>query len=418
MGKTFKFADLGEGITEGDIIRWFVSPGTTVQVDQPLLEIETDKAIVPVTSPFAGKISAIHGKEGETIQVGHILVEFAEEGAQVQPSFIAGNGQKKDAGSVVGHLEEAPEETEDSGTASPDTRRESSGSEPGRRVRAIPSVRTLAKKLNIDISKVRGTGPEGRVRKEDIEKLGVGLSVSPQGKLEEAEERVPFKGMRRSAARQVVESVHKIPHVTFMDRADMTRLQEVREQQKGMVEKQGLKLTFLPFIIKAVIAGLKEFPYFNSSLDEERQEIILKKYYHMGIAVDTPNGLIVFAIRNADQKNILELARELSDLSRKAAERTIDLKDLKGSTFTLTNYGVIGGIYGTPIINFPEAAILGIGKIDDQPVVRDGQVAIRKIAPLSLSFDHRLIDGGDAGRFLNVVIAHMENPNLLLMEGR
>src|ERR1700693_2858056 len=414
MGKIFKFADLGEGITEGEIVHWLVSPGTTVQVDQPLLEIETDKAIVPVTSPFAGKISAVHGKEGETIQVGHILVEFAEEGAQVHPSLFAGNGRKKkDAGSVVGHLEEAPEETEEPGSASPDIQRELSGSEPGRRARAIPSVRTLAKKLNIEISKVRGTGPEGRVRREDIEKQGSRPSVSPQGKSEEAEERIAFKGMRRSAARQVAESVHKIPHVTFMDRADMTRLQEVREQQKGMEEKQGIKLTFLPFIIKAVIAGLKAFPYFNSSLDEERQEIILKKYYHMGIAVDTPNGLIVFAIRNADQKNILELARELSDLSRKAAERTIDLKDLKGSTFTLTNYGVIGGIYGTPIINYPEAAILGIGKIDDQPVVRDGLVTVRKIAPLSLSFDHRLIDGGDAGRFLNVIIAHMEKPTLL-----
>ncbi len=392
MPKEFKFADLGEGIAEGEIVKWFVQEGSAVTVDQTLLEIETDKAIVPIPSPFAGTIKAIHGKEGEIIKVGDVLVEFSDEKL------------KKDFGSVVGLLEEAPEDLEE---ARPD---------PGvvEKSRAIPSVRVLARSIGVDLNRVKGTGPEGRVRKEDV----LAYSSSEVLRPPDSVERIPFRGIRRRAARLVADSVQKIPHVTFMDKADMTRLQEVREQEKTSVEKQGLKLTYLPFIIKSVIAGLKLFPYLNSSLDEGRQEIILKKYYHIGIAVDTPNGLMVFALKNADQKSILEIARELNDLGQKAAARTIDLKDLKGSTFTITNYGVIGGTYGTPIINYPEAAILGVGKIEDQPVVINGEIVIRKIAPLSLAFDHRLIDGADAGRFLNAVIEHMQNPNLLLIESR
>ncbi|MBI1821410.1 MAG: 2-oxo acid dehydrogenase subunit E2 [Nitrospirae bacterium] len=417
MPKEFKFADLGEGITEGEIVKWFVQEGSAVTVDQTLLEVETDKAIVPISSPFTGIIKAIHGKEGEIIKVGDVLVEFSDERL------------KKDFGSVVGILEEAPEDLEE---ARPD---------PGviEKSRAIPSVRVLARSIGVDLNRVKGTGPEGRIRKEDVlayssasevESKRLAPHAAPGGKPEsggieievvrppDSVERIPFKGIRRTAARLVVDSVQKIPHVTFMDKADMTRLQEVREQEKTAIEKQGLKLTYLPFIIKSVIAGLKLYPYLNSSLDEGRQEIILKKYYHIGIAVDTPNGLMVFALKNADQKSILEIARELNDLGQKAVSRTIDLKDLKGSTFTITNYGVIGGTYGTPIINYPEAAILGVGKIEDQAVVINGKIVIRKIAPLSLAFDHRLIDGADAGRFLNAVIEHIQNPNLLLIESR
>ncbi|MBI1819600.1 MAG: 2-oxo acid dehydrogenase subunit E2 [Nitrospirae bacterium] len=409
MAREFKFADLGEGITEGEIVKWHIREGSEVKVDQILVEIETDKAIVPIPSPYAGRVKALHGKEGGLIKVGDVLVEFQEA--------------KKDSGSVVGILEEAPDEVPEEAEART-SNLEGLGQKPGaRRVRAIPSVRALAKKMGIDLTGVKGTGPDGRIRKEDLQDQTRGLEAKekPAEALIKADgdvERVPFRGVKRAQAKLVSESAQKIPHVTFMDKADMTRLQEVREQEKPSIEKQGLKLTFLPFIIKSVIAGLKQYPYLNSSLDESRQEIVLKKYYHIGIAVDTPDGLMVFAIKNADKKSILELAKELAELTRKAASRTIDLKDLKGSTFTLTNYGVIGGMYGTPIINYPEAAILGIGKIEDQPVIRNGEVAVRKIAPLSLSFDHRLIDGAYAGRFLNTVIEHIENPNLLLIESR
>ena len=409
MSKEFKFADLGEGIAEGEIVKWFVQEGVTVETDQILLEIETDKAIVPIPSPYAGKIKVIHGKEGDIIKVGDVLVEFSEESRLSEPS-------RKDHGSVVGMLEEAPEEA----TTPLKAPMEPALDKP--RPRAIPSVRALARSKGIVLNQVTGSGPEGRIRKEDILRYSGRESqltkppdiISPP----ESVEKIPFKGIRRSAARLVSESARKIPHVTFMDKADMTRLGEVREQEKKLVEKQGLKLTYLPFIIKSVIAGLKLYPYLNSSLDEDRQEILLKKYYHIGIAVDTPNGLMVFALKNADRKSILEIAKELNELGQKADSRTIDLKDLKGSTFTITNYGVIGGTYGTPIINYPEAAILGIGKIEDQPVVVNGEITIRKIAPLSLAFDHRLIDGANAGRFLNAVIEHLQNPNLLIIEGR
>ncbi len=409
MAREFKFADLGEGITEGEIVKWHIREGSEVRVDQILVEVETDKAIVPIPSPYAGRVTALHGKEGALIKVGDVLVEFSEE--------------KKDSGSVVGILEEAPDEVPEKLEARSSTL-EGRGPKSGARgVRAIPSVRALAKKMGIDLTEVKGSGPEGRIRKEDLQGQArvFGTKDKPAESLIKGDgdvERVPFRGVKRAQAKLVSESAQKIPHVTFMDRADMTRLQEVREQERPSVEKQGLKLTFLPFIIKSVITGLKQYPYLNSSLDESRQEIILKKYYHIGIAVDTPDGLMVFAVKNADQKSILELAKELAELTQKAASRTIDLKDLKGSTFTLTNYGVIGGIYGTPIINFPEAAILGIGKIEDRPVVLNGEVAVRKIAPLSLSFDHRLIDGAYAGRFLNTVIEHIENPNLLLIKSR
>ncbi len=408
MAREFKFADLGEGITEGEIVKWHIREGSEVKVDQILVEIETDKAIVPIPSPYEGRIKALHGEEGGLIKVGDVLVEFSEA--------------KKDSGSVVGTLEEAPDEAPEKleTRSSKFEDRDPKSGLPG--VRAIPSVRALAKKMGIDITGVKGTGPDGRIRKEDLQSQArfevkdkpVEALIKPDGNVE----RVPFRGVKRAQAKLVSESAQKIPHVTFMDKADMTRLQELREQEKPSIEKQGLKLTYLPFIIKSVIAGLKQYPYLNSSLDESRQEIVLKKYYHIGIAVDTADGLMVFAIKNADQKSILELAKELAELTRKAASRTIDLKDLKGGTFTLTNYGVIGGKYGTPIINYPEAAILGIGKIEDQPVILNGEVAVRKIAPLSLSFDHRLIDGAYAGRFLNTVIEHIENPNLLLIESR
>jgi pyruvate dehydrogenase E2 component (dihydrolipoamide acetyltransferase) len=266
---------------------------------------------------------------------------------------------------------------------------------------------------------VRGTGPAGRITKEDVERAAENREQKagesdPYG----AVEKVPLRGIRRTVAKRMAEASKRVAEVTIWEDADISDLEQVRTKQKKLAEQKGVKLTYLPFLIKATIAALKAHPYLNATLDEEAEQIILKKYYNIGIAVDTTDGLMVFVIKNADQKNILEIAREIAALAEKARLRKIDLSDLKGSTFTVTNYGVIGASYGTPIINYPEVGILGLGKIEDRPVVKDGQIAIRKVMPLSLAFDHRVIDGVEAARFLRVVIQHLEDPDLMLLEGK
>jgi pyruvate dehydrogenase E2 component (dihydrolipoamide acetyltransferase) len=291
---------------------------------------------------------------------------------------------------------------------------------------ATPAVRGLAKELGVDIQKVRGTGPEGRVLEKDV-RQAVEVKEKPAEEVKKPTkvkkydlygyvDRLPLRGVRRSIAKAMVKSKYTAPHVTTMDEADVTELWKIREKEKKAAEKKGIRLTILPFIIKAVIAGLKEHPSLNATLDDENEEIILKKYYNIGMATDTPEGLMVPVVKNAGDKSILQLAEELTQLAEKARNRTIDLADLKGGTFTITNYGALGGIYGTPIINHPEVAILGTGKIKEMPVVMDGKIEIRKILFLALSFDHRVVDGAEAARFLNTVIARLEDPDLILLE--
>ncbi|MGZ3494333.1 MAG: dihydrolipoamide acetyltransferase family protein, partial [Thermodesulfobacteriota bacterium] len=229
-------------------------------------------------------------------------------------------------------------------------------------------------------------------------------------------ERIPLRGVRRSIAKAMVKSIYTAPHVSAMDDADVTELWRIREKEKKVAESKGIKLTILPFIIKAVVTGLTDHPYLNATLDDENEEIVLKKYINIGLATDTPEGLMVPVVKLAKEKSIFELAQELTQLTEKARNRTIDLADLKGGTFTITNYGAVRGIYGTPIINYPEVAILGVGRIQDRPVIRDGKVVVRKILPLSISFDHRVVDGAEAARFLNTVILRLEDPDLILLE--
>jgi pyruvate dehydrogenase E2 component (dihydrolipoamide acetyltransferase) len=293
-------------------------------------------------------------------------------------------------------------------------------------VLATPAVRGLAKELGVDINKVQGTGPEGRVLEKDLRQFAKGKEkpVEEAGKPTKVKkydfygyiERIPLRGVRRSIAKAMVKSKFTAPHVTAMDEADVTALWKIREKEKKAAEKKGIKLTILPFIIKAVIAGLTEHPSLNATLDDENEEIILKKYFNIGLATDTPEGLMVPVVKNAKEKSIFELAQEMAQLAEKARNRTIDLADLKGGSFTITNYGTVRGIYGTPIINYPEVAILGVGRIQDMPVVRGGRVVVRKMIPLSLSFDHRVVDGAEAARFLNTVIARLEDPDLILLE--
>ncbi|MBI3805444.1 MAG: 2-oxo acid dehydrogenase subunit E2 [Nitrospirae bacterium] len=406
MRKEFKFPDVGEGITEGELIKWLVSDGEFVKEDQPLVEVETDKAVVTLPSPYTGKVVALNGKPGEIIHVGSVLVVVETDGSPIAkpaPEKQPAPEARRDAGSVVGRLTEAEEEF---------------------KVRAIPSVRARAKELGVDLSKVRGSGPGGRLTREDIDQAAqISKGVAPAPQSAEASllgpiERVAFRGVRRSAARRVTESSQKVAAVTFTDDADVTALEQVRSKKKRLAEERGFKLTYLPFIVKAVVAGLKEYPFLNATLDEEKEEILLKKYYNIGIAVDTPEGLMVPVVKRADEKSILDLAKEISALTEKAFARTVDLADLKGGTFTLTNYGVIGGIYGTPIVNYPEVGILGLGKIQDRVVARSGEMVVRKILPLSLTFDHRVIYGAEGARFMNTVIQHLEDPDLMLIEGK
>ena len=394
----FKFPDVGEGIAEGEIVRWLVKEGDSVEEDQDLLEVETDKALLTLNSPYTGKVTQLHGKEGEIIKVGDVLTTIEAGGEQATML----EAEKKDSGTVVGTLGD------------------NEVVEVVRPVQATPAVRALAKQMQIDLASVKGTGPGGRITKEDVET--VAAKTAPQAGAEAdaygSVEKIPLRGIRRTVAKRMAEASKRVAEVTIWEDADITELEQVRAKERKVAEEKGVKLTYLPFLIKAVLPALKVHPYFNASLDEAAEAIILKKYFNVGIAVDTPDGLIVFVIKDADRKNILDLAKETATLAEKARHRKIDLHELKGSTFTITNYGVVGASYGTPIINYPEVAILGLGKIEDRPVVRNGQIAIRKIMPLSLAFDHRVIDGVEAGRFLGVVIQHLEDPNLMLIEGK
>jgi pyruvate dehydrogenase E2 component (dihydrolipoamide acetyltransferase) len=398
MLQEFKFPDVGEGIAEAEIVRWLVKEGDSVKEDQDLLEVETDKALLTLNSPYTGKITKLHGKEGEIIKVGDVLTTVdagGEDAKVVEP-------EKKDSGTVVGTLSD------------------NEVIEVAHTVQATPAVRALAKQKRIDLASVKGTGPGGRITKEDVEAAATktGQETSAEADVYGSIERIPLRGIRRTIAKRMAEASKRVAEVTIWEDADISELEQVRAKEQRVAEEKGVKLTYLPFLIKAVIPALKAHPYFNASLDEAAEAIVLKKYFNIGIAVDTSDGLIVFVIKNADEKNILDLAKEIATLAEKARHRKIDLHELKGSTFTITNYGVVGASYGTPIINHPEVAIVGLGKIEDRPVVRSGQIAIRKIMPLSLAFDHRVIDGVEAGRFLGVVIQHLEDPNLMLIEGK
>jgi pyruvate dehydrogenase E2 component (dihydrolipoamide acetyltransferase) len=395
--REFKFPDVGEGIAEGEIVRWLVKEGDWIKEDQELVEVETDKAVLTLNSPYTGKIEKLYGNEGEIIEVGAVLIMVQD----IEDIALVPASEKKDSGTVVGSLGEEQE------------------IEIVRPVLATPAVRALAKEMNLDLTQVKGTGPGGRITKEDVERLLERIGA-PMGAADTYGpiEKIPLRGLRRTIAKRMAEASKRIAEVTIWEDADITTLEQLRAKERKRAEAQGVKLTYLPFLIKASLAALKAHPYLNASLDEASEQIVLKRYYNIGIAVDTSDGLIVFVVKEADQKNILDLAREGAALAEKARHRKIDLPELRGSTFTITNYGVVGASYGTPIINYPEVAILGLGKIEDRPVVREGQIVIRKIMPLSLAFDHRVIDGVEAGRFLGVVIQQLQDPELMLVGER
>lgn len=408
----FRFPDLGEGITEGEIRKWLVKEGDLVKQDQPIAEVETDKAVVEMPAPTSGRILKIHHPEGGIVKVGEVLVTIAGEKEEVAETAE----EKKVSVSVVGELPEAPE-VEKPGVVAEELKPEAAAP----KVIATPAVRKLAKDLGIDLNAVKGTGLDGRITEQDVLQFKSKPPEAPKAKIEPKFdfygyiERLPVRGVRRTTAKHMIESQTKAAHVTSMDIADVTDLVELREKGKMALKDRGINLTYMPFIIKAVVEALKSYPILNSTLDEESEEVIIKKYYNIGFAVATDDGLIVPVIKAADQKSIIELSEEVQRLTELASSRKVDLGDLKGGTFTITNYGVFGGTYGTPIINYPEVAILGTEKIMDMPMVKGTEIVARKVMHLSLSFDHRVLDGADAAKFMNELKKYLEDPDLLLI---
>ncbi len=416
MAFEFKLPDLGEGIHEGELKKWLVKEGDTVAEHQPIAEIETDKAVVELPSPKAGTIIRRHFNEGDTIKVGDVVVTVGESGEKAAATAAPVRRIAKGATGAVGELEEAPDEE------APVVRR--APVSPVSVVSALPAVRKLALDLGVDLVKVHGTGPDGRITEADVKNASgrapppAAVARAPKITFEQFGRvlRIPLKGLRKTISENLTRAFQTTVPVTHMDEIDVTDLAKLRGEKKKLAEDKGYPLTYLPFVAKAAVIALKEHPYVNSSLDDDSGEIVVKQYFNIGFAVDTTDGLIVPVIKGCNEKSILEIAKELYAKAEEARNREIKIDDLKGGTFTITNIGTIGGTHATPIINHPECAILALGAISEKVVVREGKPVIRKILPISLTFDHRIIDGAEAARFVNDLKKHLEDPGLMLLE--
>ncbi|MFC6939875.1 2-oxo acid dehydrogenase subunit E2 [Salinirubellus sp. GCM10025818] len=540
MVREFKLPDVGEGLTEAEIVDWLVEVGDTVTEDQPVAEVETDKAVVEVPSPVNGTVREIRAEAGEMVPVGEVIITFDVEGEESGADEPAEGGETgtetepdeaSEPESAVTPIEEADgDEVGAEGTAS--------AAERGGRTFAAPSARRLARELDVDIGAVSGSGPGGRVTESDVRAaaedtgesgsgdesgepeseprqatrrveggtetaastgagIGDGATAGPEpagrertlaapatrrlareegvdlddvpteetregesfvtaeqvGQYAEAQraaqeadveavsaeaggdgasapgtgaeveataegevERVPYRGIRRTIGQAMERSKYTAPHVSHHDQAVVDDLVEVRERLKPRAAERGTRLTYMPFVVKAVVAALRQHPILNSQLDEENEEILVKGYHNVGIAVATDAGLMVPVVENAGEKDMLAIGEEVNELAAKARDRSIAREEMQGGTFSITNFGAIGGEYATPIVNYPETAILGLGKLEQRPVVEDGEVVARHTLPLSLSIDHRVVDGADAARFANTLVEYLENPDLLLLE--
>jgi pyruvate dehydrogenase E2 component (dihydrolipoamide acetyltransferase) len=390
-----KLPDVGEGIAEGEIVRWLVAEGTAVKEDDLLVEILTDKANIELPSPVSGTFLKILAQPGQVVKVGEPI-------ALIEPA--AGHAAAQHAAAPSDRPASVPREAMETGQGSLSGKAAGAGGE----VLATPVVRKLAKDLGLELGGVRGSGPGGRITEEDVRRAA-GPKV-PGGIPAEStsEERIPFKGRRRMIARKMVAAKTRVPHALLVDEADVSGLLAERAKMRETGEREGVRITILPFVMKAVAGALQRHPALNASLDEDREEIVLKKKVDVGMAVDTEDGLVVPVVRNADAKSVIELAREIERLSAAAREGTLAPGDLAGGTFTISSVGSIGGLFSYPIINVPEAAILAAHKIVTRPVVRDGEIVPREMMYVSLSFDHRIVDGGEATRFLNEVVRRIE----------
>jgi pyruvate/2-oxoglutarate dehydrogenase complex dihydrolipoamide acyltransferase (E2) component len=443
----FKLPDIGEGVTEGEIVAWLIKPGDAVKEDQPMVEVMTDKATVTITSPRAGVVLETAGKVGEIVKVHSTLVVFdlggAAPAAEPKPAGANGHGPAAKAPSgpaatALGDIRETLPGMSSAGAGAG-----ASATYFNEKPLATPATRKLARDMNIDLKQVPPTGPQGRVTKTDVETFAKApasapphaaaptssvpttnapslgrepAKITPPAGHGALEERVPFAGMRRKIAARMATSKHTAAHFTFVEECDATHLKALRARLKAPAEKAGVKLTYLPFIVKACVAALKHHPILNSALDESTNELVYRKYFNIGIATSTDAGLMVPVVKDADRRSLLDIAREIDRLGADARAGKSKVDDLGGSTFTITSLGAQGGYFATPILNFPEVGILGVHRIKERPVVKDGQIVIGDVMLLSLSFDHRIVDGHVGAAFAYDVIGYLEDPDKLFLE--
>ena len=452
MRYMFKFPDIGEGLEEGKIIEWYVDKGQTIESGDPLVKMETDKVVTDIPSPKNGVIVQRFGGIGDTIKVGSVLVEIEMEGIagaeavtearKEIPAAHKEEVEEKGFG-VVGTIEVAgdgaylPSSGEGlypsinvpmpAGEAPPAAQPRPALSQalPSNvKVLATPVARAIAKDLGIQISAVKGTGPAGRVTRKDIEQYHSSktyLTDQAPGSAPSAQvaqtDRItikPISMIRKTIARNMTRSKQNAVHMSVMDEIEITPLVEGRSRLNKSLEDKGVRLSYLPFVIKAVALSLKHHPDLNAELDLEGDRIIYKNYYNIGIAVDTDEGLVVPVIRDADQKSLVTIAAELAEIAVKAKDRKLTINDMKEGSFTITSYGSIGGYFAVPVINYPQVGILGVGRITQKPVVVGTEIKIGNVMPISMSVDHRMVDGGEASRFLNEVLSYLKDPLLLM----
>lgn len=441
MAIDFRLPDLGEGITEAEMVRWLVKPGDHVELDQAIAEVQTDKALVELPAPVAGTILDLNVAEGQIVPVDTVLVTLDEVSSAGRVSGIE-SARPLESKQSRGSGLDAASGTDRSGRWS------AVSIAPRRQALATPVVRRLARELELDITRVQGSGPAGRVLAEDLRVAAAtpvsnitqtvpgaesdmgaepAVAVIEQGArspvvtprpIEEGpgEERQPLRGLRRRIAENMMLSVRTIPQVTSFVEVDATRLVELRQSLLAEAETRGIKLTYLAVVVKALTQTLRAFPYINAAIDDETHEIVVKRHIHVGIATATLDGLLVPVLRHADRLTIAQIAAELTRLAETGRERKLTVEELRGSTFTITNFGAAGGYFATPLINPGESAILGLGRIAERPWAIDGRVEARPILPLSFTADHRLIDGELALQFLNALVARLESPNRLLFD--
>ena len=426
MAFEFRLPDIGEGVAEGEVVRWFVQVGETVKEDDPLVSVLTDKANVEIPSPKTGRVTSIHAQVGEKVKVGGLLVTI-ETGESLPASSPPSKSPPKPATEPAKSVPPAASDTPGSSTRA----------EAGAVVLASPFLRRRATELGVDLSRVKGTGPGGRITEADLEAArGGGAPVSsPEparsgspkssgataapavGETADVLERVPIRGIRRVIAEHMAESKHRAAHFTYVEEVDVSELVVLRDRMAKHVEKQGVRLSYLPFIVKAVVAGLKAHPRLNATMDDAREELVVRSGYHIGIATAAPEGLLVPVVRNADKKSVVVLAKEIQDLAERGRAGKLTRDELSGSTFTITSLGALGGVLATPILNYPEVAILGVHKIQRRPVYRtDGTIGPADLMNLSISLDHRVVDGYEGAQFLALVKSYLEDPHQLFAE--
>lgn len=437
MAYNFKLPDIGEGIHEGEIAKWFVKEGDEVKEDDVLCEVQNDKAVVEIPSAVEGTVKTLHVGEGEVATVGTTIITLDA------PGYEGNDEEEEDAGGEEASQSESKQEESKDDSKQEEQKQEQTtpagqdDEADNKLVIAMPSVRKYARENNVNIGQVSGSGKNGRVLKDDIDAFlsgdtqqaaeqteqqadeapaqeGATQQAAPQGQYPESREKM--SGMRKAIAKAMSNSKQTAPHVTLMDEVDVSELVAHRKKFKQAAADQNIKLTYLPYVVRALVSTLKKYPILNTSLDDETQEIVHKHYYNIGIAADTDKGLVVPVVKDADRKSIFDISSEINELAEKARDGKLSSEEMKGASCTITNIGSAGGQWFTPVINHPEVAILGIGRIAEKPVVRDGEVVVAPVLAISLSFDHRLIDGATAQHAMNQIKRLLNDPQLIMME--